>query len=150
MEIRLATLADSDAVRACVDMAFSHWIDIIGRKPTAMLTDFKPMIEAGQVHVALMDEAIVGVLIMWIAYESLYIDVLAVNPNIQKQGLGKQLLQFAEAEARRQNQSKLSLATNVKMQSNRDYYARYGYNETRFGTLEDGREIVWMEKPLTS
>jgi ribosomal protein S18 acetylase RimI-like enzyme len=122
---------------------------VIGQKPVAMIKGFKPLIEEGKVYIALIDNEIMGVLAMWLAYESLYIDTLAVNPKAQKQGIGQRLMQFAETEAAKLNQSKLSLCTNTKMQANRDYYARYGYHETHYDKLEDGRDIVWMEKPVT-
>src|SRR5690349_18333037 len=129
MEIRLAQISEAEEVKACVDAAFSHWIEVIGRKPIAMLTDFKPLIEQKKVYLAHIQGELVGVLAMWLDHESLYIDTLAVNPLAQKQGIGQRLLRFAEAEAVKQEQSKLSLCTNEKMQSNRDYYARLGYKE---------------------
>jgi N-acetylglutamate synthase-like GNAT family acetyltransferase len=148
MEIRLAKRSEADAVRECVDTAFSHWIEIIGRKPVAMLTDFTPLIEQEKVYVAHINDSLVGVLAMWLDHDALYVDTVAVNPTAQNQGVGQRLLKFAEAEAVKREQSKMSLCTNEKMQSNRDYYARLGYKEVRFDKLADGRGVVWMEKAL--
>ena len=148
MDIRLAKTSEAKAVRECVDTAFSHWIDVIGRKPMAMLTDYSPLIEQEKVYVAHINDELVGVLAMWLDHESLYIDTLAVNPSTQNQGIGQRLLKFAEAEAVKREQSKLSLCTNEKMQSYRDYYGRMGYKEVRFDKLDDGRGVVWMEKSL--
>jgi N-acetylglutamate synthase-like GNAT family acetyltransferase len=150
MEIRLARVSELEAVKEVVDAAFSVWIDVIDMKPRAMLTEYKALIEQEKVFVGLINDEIVGVLVMWIEYDSLYIEVLAVNPKAQKQGIGLRLLKFAEAEALQHQQSKISLCTNEKMQANRDYYAHLGYHETRIEQTDDGRSVVWMEKDLVS
>lgn len=148
MQIRLANLSELDAVKECVNAAFSVWIDVIGDKPRPMLADYKALIEQEKVYLALLKDEIVGILVMWLEHDSLYIDVLAVNPKEQKQGIGLRLLKFAETEAMQREQNKITLCTNAKMQSNRDYYAKLGYQEFRHDKLDDGRGIVWMEKPL--
>lgn len=150
MQIRLAKSSELEAVKACVDAAFSVWIEVIGDTPRPMLADYKRLIEQEEVYVGIINAEIVGVLVMWLEYESLYVDVLAVNPKAQKQGIGLRLLKFAENEAIQRQQSKVSLCTNEKMQSNRDYYAHLGYHESRIDKSDDGGGIVWMEKALVT
>jgi N-acetylglutamate synthase-like GNAT family acetyltransferase len=148
MEIRLALEADAKDVKDCVDAAFSAWIPIIGSKPVAMQTNYAALIKMKKVYVGLNEGNIVAVLAMWIHGDALYLDTVAVNPELQKQGLGKNLLDFAEREARGQKQNKVSLCTNSKMFSNRRYYQKLGYQEVRTTSMEDGRAIIWMEKRL--
>ncbi len=146
--IRLATDADLEAVTACVQAAFSPWTEIIGRRPFALDTDYMSRIEDGYVHLAIEGGEILGVIALWPEDESVYIDTLAVDPSRQKRGVGKLLLDFAESHARALGKTTMSLRTNEKMQSNRAYYQKLGYQEIRSETFGLGRKTVWMEKPL--
>jgi len=148
MEIRLAQATDVQAVTACVQAAFGVWTDIIGRRPFALDTDYTSRIEQGYVYLAIENGELLGVIALWPEDESVYIDTVAVYPTLQKRGVGRTLLDFADSHARTLGITKMSLCTNGKMQSNRDYYQKLGYAEIRQEILLDGRVIIWMEKPL--
>ncbi len=148
MEIRLAQEADVQAVTACVQAAFSVWTDIIGRRPFALDTDYTAWIEQGYVYLAIENGELMGVIALWPQDESVYIDTVAVYPTLQKRGVGRTLLDFADSHARALGITKMSLRTNGKMQSNRDYYQKLGYAEIHQEILPDGRVIILMEKPL--
>lgn len=146
--IRLATPADHDAVVACVHAAFSKWIPIIGMKPLALLADYAAFIQRQVVYVVDGTDALAGVLIMWPVEDALYVDTVAVNPALQKTGLGRQLMTFAEQQAREAGLKRMTLVTNEKMVENQQYYKRLGYVETRREELTLGRRAVWMHKLL--
>jgi ribosomal protein S18 acetylase RimI-like enzyme len=149
LEIRLATPEETDAVTACVHAAFSYWTDIIGIRPRALDTDFGAFIEQKQVHIGLVENEIVAVLAAWPVEDAFYVDTLAVNPNSQKGGFGREFLAFAETLAHEAKKTKISLCTNEKMESNRSYYQKLGFTEIGYEVFDDGRRAVWLEKALT-
>jgi N-acetylglutamate synthase-like GNAT family acetyltransferase len=92
-----------------------------------MLQDCSSVIRSSQVHVAERDERILGVLELLVTDEGLLLDSVAVDPSAQGTGVGRQLLEFAEAEARRKGFESIYLMTNEKMTENQALYARIGY-----------------------
>ena len=72
---------------------------------------------------------------------------VAVRPSAQGQGLGRQLIAFAEKEARSRGHPVLRLYTNAKMGSNIALYESLGFAETRREETEFGTR-VHMEKSL--
>jgi GNAT superfamily N-acetyltransferase len=66
---------------------------------------------------------------------------------LQKTGVGKALLEFAEAEARRLGYDSIHLSTHEKMTENQALYARIGYREYD-RRVEDGYSRVYMRKRL--
>lgn len=80
--------------------------------------------------------------------DALLLDNVAVRPAAQGRGLGRQLIAFAEHEARSRGRRALRLYTNVKMAANIALYERLGFRETgrkRAGALGTR---VRMEKAL--
>jgi N-acetylglutamate synthase-like GNAT family acetyltransferase len=150
--LRPATAEDYDAIIACIDAAFTPWIDIIGMKPMALTADYHDFIDREVIYVMDGDQSgdLAGLLIIYPVENSLYIDTIAVNPAYQKHGLGKRLLTFAEQKAREVGLNKLTLITNAKQISNQEYYRKNGYIETHRTTLEPGRVGVWMAKTLAT
>jgi len=76
---------------------------------------------------------------------------LCVEPACQRQGFGKQLLRFAEEEARKRGCSRLRLDTAKPFGELVEWYQRQGYQvvgETRFADVN--YESVLMEKPLSA
>ena len=145
--LRSAVEEDAAAVTACVHNAFGHYVECIGRKPGPMLMDYAYEIREHQVFVVECDGKIAGVLVLCIKDEGFLLDVIAVDPPYQGTGVGKLLLEFAEAEARRQGHASIYLYTHEKMTENQALYKRIGYVEydRRF---EAGLARVYMRKPL--
>lgn len=150
MGIRLATVADCDAVTACVDAAFALYVPRMGRKPMPMLNDYAAMIAAGQVHV-LEDEAtdpgaMAGLIVLVVEPDHLLIDTVAVWPDRQGRGHGRRLLAFAEDEARRRGLSALRLYTNAAMTENLAMYPRLGYHETGRGEADSFNRVFFAKR----
>ena len=150
--LRPATADDYDAIVACIEAAFTPWVEIIGMKPIALTADYHNFIDRKVIYVVGGDQSgeLAGLLIIYPVDNNLYIDTIAVNPAYQKHGLGRHLLNFAEQEAREMGLDKLTLVTNAKQISNQAYYRKNGFVETHRTTLEPGRVGVWMAKTLAA
>ena len=110
-----------------------------------MLDDYPRRIADGQVWV--LDDAggVVGVLVLEETPDAFLLDNIAVMPDRHGEGLGRLLLEFAEAEAKRRGWDEIRLYTNALMTENIELYARIGYVETERMT-EKGFDRVYMVK----
>jgi len=145
--IRPATSEDADAVSRCVTEAYSPWVPRIGRKPWPMLQDYVAVLREASVTVAEIAGRVVGVLVLSNNQEGLLIENVAVAPAWQGCGIGKALLQHAEAEGRRLRQRIVYLYTNELMVENIALYVRLGYVEYE-RRQEQGFRRVFMRKVL--
>ena len=128
-KVRKATLSDVPAVTACVCEAYVHYIERIGKRPGPMLENFEDTLRDAQVHVADLHGNVVGVAVFKITDEGFYLDNVAVRPSVKGAGVGRLLLQFAEAEAIRLGFRSIYLATHELMSENKTLYTRIGYVE---------------------
>ena len=148
-QIRLARDGEDAALTGLVDAAYGHYVARIGRKPGPMLDDYAARIEAGQAHVAEGPAGdLLGLLVLEdCADEALLLDNVAVTPAAKGSGVGRALMLFAEAEARRRGAPLIRLYTHEKMVENIALYTRIGFVET--GRVEEkGLRRVYMEKRL--
>jgi N-acetylglutamate synthase-like GNAT family acetyltransferase len=143
--LRPARPADLDGITACVEAAYSPYIERIGRKPGPMLEDYAKVIEERQVTVAESKGIIAGVLVLALTPEGLLLDNVAVLPS--HRGIGKALLQYAESEARRQGFASLYLYTHEKMTENQTLYSKIGYVAYDH-RVEHGFSRIYMRKSL--
>lgn len=144
---RPATLDDVGGVTACVCAAYHRYIQRIGKQPGPMLDDYANVIREHHVHVVERNRRIVGVLVLMDTEEGLLIDNVAVDPAAQGTGVGRLLLEFAEAEARRRKLRSIYLSTNEKMTENQQLYARIGYVAFDHRVI-NGYPRVFMRKSL--
>src|SRR5688500_3051880 len=98
---RPATEADVTKVTALVNAAYGHYVERIGMVPGPMTDNYAKVIKNDQVTVAESHQTIVGVIVLTVTDEGFCIANVAVDPSYRGKGLGKSLLTFAEAEARR-------------------------------------------------
>jgi ribosomal protein S18 acetylase RimI-like enzyme len=147
MKLRPATLTDAPAVAACVNNAFGHYIERIGMKPAPMEMDYAHEIREHQVFVVEDAGQVVGSLVLGITEEGFLLDVIAVDPKYWGKGVGRIMLEHAEAEAKRQGFDSIYLFTHEKMTENQALYKKIGYVEYD-RRLENGRRRVYMRKPL--
>ena len=144
-DFRKATAADLPDVREIIDAAYRMYLPRMDRPPAPMLRDYAPAVEAGALWVTGSPPD--GLISLIPAGGGLLVENVAVHPRAQGAGLGRRLMEFAEAEAARLGLARLSLYTNVVMTENQAIYARLGYRETRRET-EDGYQRVYMEKAI--
>lgn len=144
---RPASEGDAPAVAACVNAAYRHYVERIGRPPGPMTEDYAEAIRERQVTVAERDGRIAGVLVLAITGDGFLLENVAVEPSHRGKGLGKALLELAEAEARRERFDSIYLYTHEKMTENLALYAKIGYVEYDRRT-QKGLARVYMRKPL--
>ena len=146
--IRRAQPTDRAAVEQIVRDAYSLYIERIGKPPGPMLDDYAALIADGTVSVLEDgDGTIVAIIVLLPKPDHLLLDNIAVRPDGQGRGLGRQLVAFAEAKARRLGHAELRLYTHQKMTENIALYARLGFVETGRGQ-EAGYDRVFMTKRL--
>jgi GNAT superfamily N-acetyltransferase len=136
------------ALAALVDRAYAHYVPVIGRRPVPMDDDYAARCAAGEAFwLADAEDALLALIVLEDAADHLWVDNVAVEPAQHHQGLGRALLAFAEAEARRRGYTELRLLTNERMTRNIGVYERCGYAEYD-RREENGMRRVYMRKPL--
>jgi len=128
--IRRADAADADAVESLVAQAYARWVRPLGRPPSPMLDDHAALIAAGHVHLLEADGSLLGLAVLVPEDGVTLLHNIAVAPGRQRQGLGRRLLDFTEAEARAAGHRAVRLYTNAAMTGNIELYRRVGYRET--------------------
>ncbi len=147
--VRLATVGDATAALACVIEAFEPYVERIGRAPAPMLLDYPTLIAEGRVWVAERSSQLEGVLVQYETQDGFYVDTVAVSAKSRGTGVGRALLEFAEAEAVRRGFTSIYLCTNSRMTENQVLYPRIGYVEYDRKT-EAGYDRVFYRKPLAN
>jgi GNAT superfamily N-acetyltransferase len=147
--IRPALPQEAGEVRAVVRAAYQHYVPIIGREPMPMTDDYEKRIADQQVWVLIDDAALAGVLVLEELADCFMLENIAIAPDRKGQGLGRVLLDFAEAQAFRAGWNEITLYTNVLMTDNIAIYTRRGYVE-RERVVEHAFSRVYMVKPLAA
>ncbi len=130
-----------------VDAAYGHYVERLGGPPRPMTDDYEEVIRTRQVTVAERHGAVVGVIVLAVTDEGFLIDNVAVHPSHRGSGLGRALLEFAEAEARRARFDSIYLYTHERMTENLALYARIGYVE--YDRRSHGEfSLVYLRKQL--
>lgn len=148
MEIHRARPEDGPFIREIAREAYKPYIKRIGREPAPMIADFAALIDAAEVWVAVDFAEILGYIVMRPRGDTLHIENVAVSPPRHGEGVGRALLEFAEAEAARVGIPRMDLYTNAAMRENLSLYPRLGWVETD-RRREDGFERVYYEKPVS-
>ncbi|TMJ60705.1 MAG: GNAT family N-acetyltransferase [Alphaproteobacteria bacterium] len=146
--IRRARADDREAIERIVREAYGIYVERIGKPPGPMLDNYAALIADGRVSV--LEEAdmtIAAIIVLLPEPDHLLLDNIAVLPDRQGQGLGRQLIAFAEDEARRLGYAELRLYTHEKMTENIALYTRLEFEETGRGR-EAGYDRVFMTKRL--
>ena len=147
MELRPATAQDAARLAQLVDAAYGHYVERIGMKPRPMRDDYDEVVRDYDVTVAEDGGEIVGLVALGTDDEGFLVDNVAVDPAHQGTGIGRELLEHAESEARRAGFDSIYLYTHELMTENQALYRRIGYEEydrRRFGTAT----VVFLRKPL--
>ena len=144
---RSAAPADAAAIKAIVRAAYAKWVPVIGREPLPMRADYDKAVREHQFELAIEDGRIVG-LIETIAHDDhIWIENVAVTPEAQGRGIGRQLLDSAERTAVEAGFRELRLLTNGAFKANVSLYKRQGYAVDREEPFMNGT-TVYMSKRL--
>jgi ribosomal protein S18 acetylase RimI-like enzyme len=145
--IRRAAEEEVALVTEITDQAYQEYVALLGRAPQPMTVDYAPMIRAGQVWLLSAGGHVVGLLVLVQEPDGALIYSVAVRPEHQKKGYGRQLLDWAERETRRLGHSRIRLYTNALMGANAALYRSLGYNETRREPYR-GSTLIHMSKTI--
>ncbi|MEV7795722.1 GNAT family N-acetyltransferase [Streptomyces sp. NPDC087512] len=127
-ETRAATAADVPAVRAVTDAAYRPYIARIGVVPRPMEADHAADVAAGKVFVTgTPDRPVAGLVVLEAFEDHLFLDSIAVHPDVHGTGVGRRLLRFVDAHARALGLPEVRLYTNALMWENQEIYPKYGY-----------------------
>lgn len=147
LKIKQAKPDDEMDIVRCVQKSYEKYIARIGKKPQPMLNYYLPLILDGNVFCGEYNGEIVGVLVIELFDKYLLIDNVALLPEFQGKGFGKQLIEFAEHFSSEHNYLEIRLFTNVKMTENIEMYNKLGYFEY-CRKEENGYERVYFKKRL--
>jgi ribosomal protein S18 acetylase RimI-like enzyme len=148
-ELRPATEADVPRLAELVDAAYRHYVERIGARPRPMNDDYADVVREFQVTVAERGGEVIGLVALGVTDEGFVVDNIAVDPRHQGTGVGRALLERAEAEARRAGFDSIYLYTHETMSENLDLYRRIGYVEYDRRPVVVGLS-VYLRKPLGS
>ena len=147
--LRRAAAADADAIRDLVIAAYEGYTPLLGRTPTPMLADYEAAVRDHETWVLEgADGVIVGTIELIAHPDHLWVQNVAIRPELQGRGLGRQLLQLAEDEARVRDLPAIGLLTNERYTANLAMYERYGYVETHREPYR-GTDLVHFRKTLS-
>ena len=145
--IRQALAHEAAEVRGVVLSAYQRYVAVIGTMPGPMLDDYAMRIAADQVWVLEEAGEVVGVLVLEERPNLFLLDNIALRPDRQGLGLGRLLLDFAEAEAERRGWDTITLYTHALMAENIAIYTGRGYAQTARRT-ENGFDRIYMQRRL--
>src|SRR5262245_59167409 len=100
-QIRRARPEDAARIGAIARAAYAKYVPRIGREPAPMVADFAAEIAAERVVVIETDGTVHGYLIAWPEADAYFVDNIAVHPEQQGKGLGRELIDHAVREATR-------------------------------------------------
>ncbi len=147
--IRAATEGDLKPIQKCAVAAYSKYVERLGRAPAPMVADFAAAIDAGLVSVACRDGAVAGFVVFYPAGTSMHLENVAVSPEFAGFGVGRLLIEHAEAQAVLAGMKSIDLYTNEVMTENLSLYPALQYEEYKRQT-EDGFRRVYFKKMLDS
>ena len=147
MRLRPATDPDALRLNALVQAAYGHYVERMGQPPGPMTEDYGALVRDGVVTVAERGGEIAGLLILDVGEEGFTVENVAVDPAHQGTGVGRALLEHAEAESRRRGFDAIALYTHETMTENLALYTRIGYVEYDRRPIDVGH-LVYLRKPI--
>jgi GNAT superfamily N-acetyltransferase len=114
-----------------------------------MRTDFRPLIDAGNLFVAEVSGRTVALVVLAPHEHALEISSLSVLPEFQRQGLGRLLLGFAEQRAVALGLKTMTLYTNARLEELVTYYTACGFDVV-VRKPDQGFDRVFMSKSVTT
>ena len=129
VKLRIAAAADVPRLTELVDAAYGHYVERIGGQPRPMTDDYADVVRTRRVTVAERAGQIVGLIVLEIDNQQITVDNVAVDPAHQGTGVGRALLEHAEAAARDAGHDAIYLYTHELMTENLALYSGIGYVE---------------------
>lgn len=147
LTMRLATSDDAAAIRALVRAAYAKWVPVLGREPRPMTADYEAALRSHRFDLLEDNGQLVALIETEPRDGHYWVENVAVHPQLQGRGLGRQLLAHAEGLARQAGLNEIRLLTNGRMAANRALYRRLGYLETLEEPFAEST-VVYLTKAL--
>jgi ribosomal protein S18 acetylase RimI-like enzyme len=130
-----------------VQAAYGPYVERIGGKPRPMTDDYDEVVRTKDVVVAEREGEVAGLVVLDETDQGFEVDNVAVAPEHRGTGVGRMLLEHAEAEAARRGFDAVHLLTHEKMSENLALYGGIGYEE--YGRYPPGEGyLVLLRKRL--
>jgi ribosomal protein S18 acetylase RimI-like enzyme len=147
VRLRSAETADVPRLTELVRAAYGHYVERLGGLPGPMTEDYGDVVRSRTVTVAERRAEIAGLIVFGPGDEGFLIDNVAVDPAHQGTGVGRALLEVAEAAAQAAGFDSIYLYTHERMTENLALYGRIGYVEYDRRLHGDAR-LVYLRKAL--
>ncbi|QWA13479.1 GNAT family N-acetyltransferase [Sodalis ligni] len=147
MTMRRATAQDVPAILALTCAAYAKWIPVIGRKPKPMVADYAAAVSEHFIDLFYTGATLAALIETIPASDHLLIENVAVAPEQQGKGYGRQLMGHAEKLALSLGVKEIRLYTNQLFRENVRFYLRLGYRLDREEPFSGG-VVVYMKKSL--
>ena len=127
--IRRAKDGDAEALIRCIDAAYAPYQERLEDLPPVS-EGISQDIRTHCVWVAELHGSVVGGLVLILREEFALLANIAVDPSASGLGLGRGLIECAEAESRRLGLREMRLSTHVGMPENVHLYEHLGWRES--------------------
>lgn len=141
LSLRLARQADAATIAAMSRDLIEYGL---GWRWTSPRVTASIHAKNANVLVACVQGGIVGFAIMRYGDDDAHLDLLAVKPEFQRAGIGRQLLQWLETCARVAGTFNIELEVRVDNKGAQRFYERLGYQRlTKIPGYYQGKESAW-------
>ncbi len=128
-----------------VERAYEIYVERIGRRPAPMDDDYAERVRRGCAFVA--DESgLLGLVVLIPKQDHVLVENVAVDPGRQGEGIGRELLAFAESYAIKMGVDELRLYTNAAMTENVALYPHLGYLEVARRSDRGFERVFFLKK----
>ena len=129
--LRRATGDDAPPMAQVAELAYAPYLPRMGGlRPGPMDTDYRAAVDDCEAWVASVDTRVAGFLLLDAEDDGTLLENVAVLPSHQGRGVGRALLELAEARAVASGHARIRLYTHESMIENQRLYERLGYVET--------------------
>lgn len=144
---RIAGPEDVAAIRELVRAAYQRWVPVIGREPLPMVANYHEAVRNHSINLVEAEGTIVALIETMVRDDHLWIENVAVHPEKQGKGIGRNLLSHAEILAQQAGRNEVRLLTNGAFEVNIRLYLSVGYRITETQDFRGGT-AVYMAKTL--
>ena len=147
-EFRQATFREMSDIWRLVYNAYKDYISLLGKTPPTFLEDFDTHVGLGNLWLLDRLGSCDAMVVLTPMTDHMLIQAMAVDPKLQGQGLGQQLLEFAEYKTIELGMCDVRLYTNSLMERNVKIYTRWGFDQINTESYKWG-EKIHMQKLLS-
>ncbi len=126
--LRLGLPQDAGLIRDFVLAAYAKWVPVMGREPLPMTADYDAALQRHRFVLAFEGVALAGLIETVARGDHIWVQNIAIRPDLQGHGLGQRLLADAEKQARDAGLPYVRLLTNAVLTANVAFYQRYGFD----------------------